>query len=57
MCHGVNRRPRDTDFDRLRQLTLLAFVKRPLGLAEGGVRGGHELPIKQLKPRPFHAAA
>lgn len=33
------------------------FVERLLGLAEGGVRGGHELPIEQFKPRSFHAAA
>jgi hypothetical protein len=33
------------------------FVERVLGLAQGGVRGGHELPVEQFKPRSFHAAA
>ena len=33
------------------------FVERPLGLAQGGVRGGHELPVEQFKPRSFHAGA
>ena len=33
------------------------FVECLLGLAQGGVRGGHELPVEQFKPRSFHAAA
>jgi len=33
------------------------FMKRVLGLAQGGVRGGHDLPVEQFKPRSFHAAA
>ena len=33
------------------------LVERLFGLAEGGVRRGHELPVEQLKPRLFHAAA
>jgi hypothetical protein len=30
------------------------FVERVLGLKQGGVCGGHELPVEQIKPRSFH---
>jgi len=33
------------------------FVDCPFGLTQSGVCGGHELPVEQLKPRSFHAAA
>jgi len=32
------------------------LVEGPLALAQGGVGRGHELPIKELKPGPFHDA-
>ena len=33
------------------------FVKSLLRLAQGGIRRGDELPIKQFKPRPLHGVA
>jgi hypothetical protein len=32
-------------------------VKSLLGLAQGGIRRGDELPNKQFKPRPLHGVA